>query len=140
MSKTPKFLSSTGPAVLMLGIAGCAVGDSRGRPEEVKPPEKPAENLALTSLFETKFPADFTFATSHAVDIQPAGDPALIADTVAEIRVPGGDIVHRGPLPSRLDLALPTSATGLEVTLRSSRGENTVLVPIEGTAAVIPVE
>jgi hypothetical protein len=140
MSKMMTPLARMGAAVLMFGIAGCAVGDTRSRPEEQKPAEKPGEQLALTSLFETKFPADFTFATSHPVDIQPAGDPAVIADTVAEIRIPGGDIVHRGPLPAKLDLAIPTSATGLEVTLRSSRGENSVLVPIEGKVAVIPVE
>ncbi len=113
--------------VLVAGLAGCAVG-------------APGEAPQADSLLEVEIPADFTFATSRGLTVRASGDAQAIAATLAEVRLPGGDLVHRGPLTSPVELAIPTAAGALEVTLRSARGERTVQVPVAGPEAVVTVE
>jgi hypothetical protein len=108
-------------------LAGCAVGGSDEAP-------------AADSLLEVEIPADFTFATSRGLTVRAAGDAQVVAATLAEVRLAGGELIHRGPLTSPVELAIPTAATGLEVTLRSARGERTVQVPVRGAEAVVTVE
>ncbi len=108
-------------------LAGCAVGGSDEAP-------------AAGSLLEVEIPADFTFATSRGLTVRAAGDAQVVASTLAEVRLAGGELIHRGPLTSPVELAIPTAATALEVTLRSAQGERTVQVPVRGAEAVVTVE
>lgn len=118
---------------LLVGLAGCAVGEQGAREQEREVP-------AAESLFDVQIPSDFTFATSRPLNIHAAGEPAVIARTYAEIRLANGEVIHRGPLNSTIELAIPVAANELEVTLRTSGNERVVQVPFEGSDAVIPVE
>ena len=115
------------PLGLGLALAGCAVGGTEEAP-------------VADSLLEVEIPGDFTFATSRGLTVRATGDADAIAGTLAEIRLAGGELIHRGPLTSAVELAVPTAATGLEVTLRSARGERTLQVPVSGPEATISVE
>jgi hypothetical protein len=99
-----------------------------------------SEAPVADSLLEVEIPEDFTFATSRGLTVRATGDAAAIAETLAEVRLADGELVHRGPLTSAIELAVPTAASQLSITLRSARGERTLTVPVSGPEAVVEVE
>jgi hypothetical protein len=114
-------------AGLGASLAGCAVGSEGEAP-------------VADSLLEVEIPEDFTFATSRGLTVRATGDAAAIAETLAEVRLADGELIHRGPLTSAVELAVPTAASQLSITLRSARGERTLTVPVSGPEAVVEVE
>lgn len=116
---------------LTLSLAGLAAGCAVSGPEEARAP---------SSLLEVEIPEDFTFATARPLAVRAEGDAALIADTLADVRLPSGDLVHRGPLALAVELSIPTAVEHLAVTLRSPAGERTLEVPVNGAEAVVVVE
>jgi len=114
-------------ALVAFGAAACAVGEQ-------------AEAPVADSLLEVEIPEDFTFATSRGLTVRATGDASVITETLAEIRLADGELVHRGPLSSAVELAVPTAAERLSITLRSARGERTLEVPVAGPEAVVTVE
>jgi hypothetical protein len=114
-------------SVAMGSLAGCAVGNESEAP-------------VADSLLEVEIPEDFTFATSRGLTVRATGDASVIAETLAEIRLADGELIHRGPLSSAVELAVPTAAQRLQITLRSARGERTLEVPVVGPEAVVAVD
>jgi hypothetical protein len=114
-------------ALLAAGLAGCAPGAGD-------------EQEAPTSLLDVKIPEDFTFATTRGFAVRATGDAERIANTLAEVRLPNGELLHRGPLSSPIELAIPTAAQQLKVTLRSPDGERQVDVAVNGPEGLINVE
>ena len=92
------------------------------------------------SLLDVQIAEDFTFATSRGLAVRAEGDPARVAETLAEVRLPDGQLVHRGSLASAVELAVPTWAESLEVTLRSGSGEQVTEIRISGGEAVVSVQ
>ena len=133
MTKRLQLDKALASGLLLMGLFGCAVGEQGTR-------EQPGEAPAAETLFDVQIPSDFTFATSRPLNIHASGEPAVIARTFAEIRLANGEVIHRGPLNSTIELAVPIAASDLEVTLRTSGNERIVQVPFEGADAVIPVE
>jgi hypothetical protein len=113
--------------LLSAGMTACAVGGESEAP-------------VADSLLEVQIPEDFTFATSRGLTVRATGDASVIAETLAEVRLADGELVHRGPLTSAIELAVPTAAERLSITLRSARGERTLEVPVAGPEAVIAVD
>jgi hypothetical protein len=117
--------SACGALVLML--SGCAPGSG----EEAASP---------TSLLDVEIPADFTFATTKGLTVRGEGDATRLAATLAEVRLPNGELLHRGPLSLAIELAIPTAAETLTVVLRGPDGERTETVSARGAEAVVTVE
>jgi hypothetical protein len=99
-----------------------------------------AEPAAPGSLLDVPVPADFTFATSRGLTVRAVGDAARIAATLAEVRLPDGALVHRGPLAAPVELAVATAVTELQVTLHGGGASRTVTVPVVGAEAQVVVE
>jgi len=112
---------------ISFGLFGCAVGGEQEAP-------------VADSLLEVEIPEDFTFATSRGLTVRASGEASVVAGTLAEIRLADGELIHRGPLTSAVELAVPTAASQLSITLRSARGERTLTVPVAGPEAVVEVE
>ena len=117
--------SASGALALML--SGCAPGSG----EEAPSP---------TSLLDVEIPADFTFATTKGLTVRGEGDATKLASTLAEVRLPNGELLHRGPLSMAIALAVPTAAQTLTVVLRGPDGERTETVAATGAEAVVTVE
>ncbi len=69
-----------------------------------------------------------------------SGDATRLASTLAEVRLPNGELLHRGPLSMAIELAVPTAAQTLTVVLRGPDGERTETVSARGVEAVVTVE
>ena len=134
MMKRSQLDKALASGLLLMGLFGCAVGEQGAQQQQ------PGETPTAESLFDVQIPSDFTFATSRPLNIQATGEPEVIARTYAEIRLANGETIHRGPLGSTIELAVPVAANELEVTLRTSGNERIVQVAFEGDNAVIPVE
>lgn len=116
-------------SVALVGaLAGCAPGEGPSAPQEA------------SSLLDVQIPEDFTFATSRGLSVRATGDAVRIADTLAEVRLANGELVHKGPLTSPVELAVPTAAEVLQVTLRSPDGERVVEVAANGPEAVVAID
>lgn len=113
-------------ALLAVGLVGCA-------------PESGA-NRTDGTLFEVGIPADFTFATTQGLTVVGAGDPAALGETLAEIRLADGSLVHRGPLVTPVQLSIPTAVQSLQVTLRSNTNEAVLDVPVVDGQAVVEID
>ena len=127
MKKLSRALSLSAALSCLSLAGGCAVGSS-------------SESLQAESLLDVQIAEDFTFATSRGLAVRAEGDPARVAETLAEVRLPDGQLVHRGSLASAVELAVPTWAESLEVTLRSTSGERMTEVRISGGEAVVSVQ
>jgi hypothetical protein len=68
------------------------------------------------------------------------GDAGKLAGTLAEVRLPNGELLHRGPLSQAIELAIPTAAETVTVVLRGPDGERTETVSARGAEAVVTVE
>jgi hypothetical protein len=115
-------------ALSMPGLSGCIV-----IPEEAREAER-------AELFEVEIPEDFTFATAKGVTVRVEGEASRVKATLAEVRLPSGELIHKGPLSSPVELAVPVSVASLSVTLRSQAGEKTLEVPVQGAEARVRVE
>ena len=113
--------------VVAVVFGGCAPGGG----EELQAP---------TSLLDVQIPEDFTFATTKGLTVRGEGDATKLAATLAEVRLPNGELLHRGPLSMAIALAVPTAAQTLTVVLRGPDGERTETVSATGTEAVVTVE
>ncbi len=110
-------------SALVLLLAGCAPGGAE-------------ESSSPTSLLDVQIPEDFTFATTKGLTVRGSGD----ATRLAEVRLPNGELLHRGPLSMAIELAVPTAAETLTVVLRGPDGERTETVSARGAEAVVTVE
>jgi hypothetical protein len=114
-------------SALVLLLAGCAPGGAE-------------ESPSPTSLLDVQIPEDFTFATTKGLTVRGSGDATRLASTLAEVRLPSGELLHRGPLSMAIELAVPTAAETLTVVLRGPDGERTETVSARGAEAVVTVE
>ncbi len=121
-----RMINGAAGALLACGLMGCAAGGEDQASEQ--------------TLFDTQIPGDFTFATTKGLTVTAQGDPAGIAQTLAEIRIGDGELVHRGPLLAPVQLAIPRSVDSLQVTLRSNTHESVVDVPVVHGRAVIEMD
>lgn len=121
-----QLINGAAGALLVCGLAGCAAGGE--------------DQASERTLFDTQIPEDFTFATTKGLTVTADGDPAGIAQTLAEIRIGDGELVHRGPLLAPVQLAIPRSVDTLQVTLRSNTYESVVEVPVVDGRAVIEMD
>jgi hypothetical protein len=120
--------SRFGAAAVALVLGACAPG----APDQ---PQAPA------GLLDVAIPGDFTFATAKGLTVRAEGDPAKLASTLAEIRLPTGEIVHHGPLNVEISLAIPTAVETLTVRLRGPDDtERTETIATTGDQAVVTVE
>ncbi len=95
---------------------------------------------APASLLDTEIPPDFTFNTARGLTVRAEGNPEVAAATLAEVRLPNGELVHQGPLSAPMELAVPGWAGAVHVTLRSPTGARTIEVPVVGAEATVQVE
>jgi len=121
-----RLINGAAGALLACGLMGCEAGGE--------------DQASERTLFETQIPEDFTFATTKGLTVTAEGDPAGIAQTLAEIRIGDGELVHRGPLLAPVQLAIPLSVESLQVTLRSNTHESVVDVPVVHGRAVIEMD
>lgn len=112
-------------AMFLVGLTACAAEEGKSAPG---------------SLLEVDIPENFTFATSRGLRVRAEGSAAAIADTLAELRLVSGEMVYRGPLVSAVELAIPTAADRLHVTLRTAQNERQLEVPVTGADIVLAVE
>lgn len=112
-------------ALFWVGLTACAAEEGKSAPG---------------SLLEVDIPENFTFATSRGLRVRAEGSATAIADTLAELRLVSGEMVYRGPLVSAVELAIPTAADRLHVTLRTAQNERQLEVPVTGADIVLAVE
>lgn len=124
--KMKRLITGAAGALLATGLLGCNVGG----------PEQASE----TSLLDVQIPEDFTFATTKGLTVTAHGDPAALRETLAEIRLASGELVHQGALVVPVELAIPRVTQNLQVTLRSNTSESVVLVPVVNGRAVINLD
>lgn len=121
-----RLITGAAGALLAAGLLGCNVGG----------PDQTSE----TSLLDVQIPEDFTFATTKGLTLTALGDPVALRETLAEIRLASGELVHKGALAVPVELAIPRATQSLQVTLRSNTNESVVLVPVVDGRAVINVD
>jgi hypothetical protein len=112
-------------ALLLAAAAACA--EAQG----------PSASGALEAV---EIPADFTFATAQGLVVRAEGDPLRVAQIMAEVRLPDGELLHQGPLAAPVALSVPAAVSTLQVVLRTPEGERAVEVPVVGAEAVVEVE
>ena len=98
------------------------------------------QSLTAKTLDDVEVPGDFTFAATRALTLRGAGTAAALASTLAEVRLPNGELVHKGALNHAIRIAVPLAETSLEVTLRTPSSERTLTLPVTGDDATVPVE
>jgi hypothetical protein len=125
--KRGRFEPWTASSALLLLVSGCAPGGG----EEAQGP---------TSLLEVRIPEDFTCATTQGLTVRGEGDATRLAPTLAEVRLPSEERLHRGPLSMAIELAVPTAAQTPTVVLRGPDGERTETVSARGAEAAVTVE
>jgi hypothetical protein len=111
----------------LLGLSACAPGAG----ESLQGPQ---------SLDEVQIPEDFTFATTKGMTLRAEGEPAQLAAIQSEVRLPNGELIHRGPLTPSLRLAIPAAVDSLNVTLRDANGERTVQVATTAGEGLVPLQ
>lgn len=123
---TKRLITGAAAALLACGLMGCEAGGERPN--------------AQATLDDVQIPADFTFATTKGLTVVAEGDPARLTETMAEVRLANGELVHRGTLVAPIQLAIPLSTQKLQVSLRSNTHEATVEVPVVDGRAVVEVQ
>lgn len=102
-----------------------------------------AATPAPDSLRNVKVPAGFDFATSRSVALTVSATEQKLgaAQGLLEVALPGGEVLHRGPVsagtPLTLNLSVPTKDVDLllKVTAGDKRLDGTAAITADGAAA-----